>query len=154
MISSILALAFAAISIPIASSALPASHYKSVCPNPKSGSPLFVGQGIPSVYVQGHIDVAKDIHWLSLAGQTGLVGYVLIGTSGIVTVVPYSNQKVFVDQIPNAANQYLALGRIPLTGDSLTRALKRSGHVLKDADHFEVHRCFATVWDGKYPPGS
>ncbi len=132
------------------------AHYKSVCPMPQAGSALFVGQGVPIVNpTSGTIDVARDIHWLSLSTDSNLVGYAITGTSGITTVVPYTRKNLFIGgyRLLNA-DQYIPLGKMLLSGENVTRALYAGHHLKSKGLKFIVHPCFSNEWNGKYPPGS
>lgn len=121
---------------------LPMAAYKAECLVPATNRPLFVGQGIPTVYEHGHIAVARDIHWLSVAAKE-LVGYAITADSGTIVLVPYTNQPVFVGQPKvRAAIQYIPLGKFPLTSDAVTTALRKRALLARPNQKVLVHRCF------------
>lgn len=134
---------------------LPVGVYKAECHVPSKGSPLFLGQGIPTLYVHGHIDVVRDIHWLTLDSEQDLVGYALTASSGTIVLVPYTTSKVFTQQ-PKvlAASDYIPLGKFALSSSALSNVLRGRKLLVRPSETITVHPCFRSTWDGKYPPGS
>lgn len=131
---------------------LPLATYKAECPNPPSNGPLFIGQGIPTVYSGGHIDVAHDIHWLSADHSEHLVGYVITGMSGEIVLVPYTTQRIFAKRYKVlAADDYIPLGVFTLNANTLNAALRKKHLLDSPNERLRMHNCFRNVWNGEYP---
>ena len=139
-------------------SALPPAQYKATCPV-QGVNPLFLGQGVPGTnFGLHHVEVARDIHWLSTSEGASLVGYLITGWySHQLVLVPYSQKPTFVNPY-NAGNggQYIPLGVVRPTALAVTTAIYSQHLVLPSVGQtkFIVHPCFSTYWDGRYPPGS
>lgn len=133
---------------------LPKAQYKAECPLPPSNGPVFLGQGIPTLYVNGHIAIARDIHWLSQDETERLIGYALTSDSGEIVLVPYTTQHIFAvldgGRLPSA-NNYLPLGKFSLSNTTLNAALRKKQLLIHPSRQIAIHRCFRNVWDGKYP---
>ena len=135
-----------------ASQPLPKAKYKAQCPFPPSNGPLYLGQGIPTVYVQGHIDVARDIHWLSLKNEPDLIAYVLTGQSGEIVLVPYTARNIFrTHPAKLGANQYIPLGSFLLSPPNLNARLAKRRLLNAGSPTVQVHSCFSNTWPGTYP---
>lgn len=137
---------------------LPPAKYRATCPV-QGVDPLFLGQGVPgTTFGLKHVEVARDLHWLSTSASPLLVGYLITGWySHQLVLVPYSRKPTFVNPY-NAANgdQFIPLGVVSPTSDAVTKAIYSRHLALPSLGQskFVVHRCFSTYWDGKYPPGA
>lgn len=153
----VLLTAMAAMLTPAATTAsqsqpLPRAVYKAECPLPTSNGPLYLGQGIPTVYLHGHIDVVRDIQWLSVGGERSLIGYAITGMSGEIVLVPYTTRHVFTQWSKVlAANMYVPLGNFKLSEQTLNAALQKKHLLSRPSERITLHQCFSNKWDGSYP---
>ncbi len=144
-----------------APAALPPAHYKSTC-TIQGQSPLFVGQALfvygPHGTPKHNLEPLLDIHWLTFAHDSALVGYIMTGEhTHDLSLMPFEATKVFKNPFQAGPwTRYIPLGKIPMTSAAITRALYKNHLVAAKAKGraFEVHACFSDVWNGTYPPGS